>query len=57
MKRIANFYENLNEKEVNTTKVAGEFQDYSFYHGMEETPSYQDSFGYYGDCECSPSEL
>ncbi|MEE3438820.1 hypothetical protein [Ruminococcus sp.] len=53
-----NFNNNLNEQEVNTTaKVAGEFEDYSYYHGMEETPAYQDSYGYYGELECSPSEL
>lgn len=49
---------NLNEQEVNTTvKVAGEFEDYSYYHGMEEAPTYQDNYGYYGELECSPSEL
>lgn len=55
-----NSINNLNEKEVEvdtTVKVAGEFLDYSYYHGMEETPAYQDSYGYYGDYECSPSEL
>ena len=53
-----NFNNNLNEQEVNTTaKVAGEFEDYSYDHGMEETPAYQDSYGYYGELECSPSEL